>query len=313
MRSHLLTATHAGGGARFRISAALTAVILLFAASPLRATEVPAEPTTTPAIAPSHSLITPSLAWPREARLIGEALGESALGEAVSVHKRKIPLLGLERDDLIPLDLHAVGDHDPRAASWSNHTLAAAIVYPFVVRAVFAAPGTRMRAADSIVVPYIEATGLMEGTTLLLKHAVSRPRPYAYRPGIRKARINDFLSFPSGHSSNAWCAASFAAVDHLRSRPGASWIEDAGVGFLGGALATTTAALRVRAGVHFPTDVAAGAVIGIAFGTGASLLHPYRYDDGSSSRPSRSAWLETAAGMLAGAATTVTVASLHGR
>jgi len=60
---------------------------------------------------------------------------------------------------------------------------------------------------------------------------------------------------------------------HLLQRPQASWVERAGVGFLGGVLAGTTSALRVEAGQHFPSDVLVGAGIGIVSGVAVPLLH----------------------------------------
>ena len=60
---------------------------------------------------------------------------------------------------------------------------------------------------------------------------------------------------------------------HLLQRPRASWVERAGVGFLGGVLAGSTSALRVEAGQHFPSDVLVGAGIGVVSGVAVPLLH----------------------------------------
>jgi membrane-associated phospholipid phosphatase len=142
----------------------------------------------------------------------------------------------------------------------------------------------------------------------MLKPAISRPRPYTYLP--ESERPDDprydatadaaFHAMPSGHASDAWCAASFAIVDHLLTRPAGDWREHAAVGFVGGALAGATCALRVEAGAHFPTDVLSGAAVGAAAGAGVPFMHHYVGDGRRAPGPSRAAWLGAAAGTALG-------------
>ena len=72
------------------------------------------------------------------------------------------------------------------------------------------------------------------------------------------------------------------------------------VGFAGAALATTTSILRVEAGQHFPTDVLAGAGIGIAGGATIPLVHRYVISGRRAPAPNRASWIAAAAGMAAG-------------
>ena len=92
-------------------------------------------------------------------------------------------------------------------------------------------------------------------------------------------------------------------TEHLLLRPDASWVERVGIGFLGGTVASATSALRVESGQHFPTDVIAGAGIGIATGVAVPLLHR-----GALPMPSSNAWLQMIGGSLAGALTGVLLA-----
>lgn len=100
-------------------------------------------------------------------------------------------------------------------------------------------------------------------TNVVLKHLVSRPRPWldvaGLIPLIEEADPN---SFPSGHT----CAAFAFAVALLHTLP-VRW---------GKALALGTAVLmglsRLYVGVHYPTDVLAGALIGLLAGWVAALL-----------------------------------------
>lgn len=106
--------------------------------------------------------------------------------------------------------------------------------------------------------------GLAVGCALLLdllvcnvciKPLVDRARPYTYRPDLQLLipALND-ASFPSGHT-----AASFAAVAALFCRKNRLWIPSL-------AVACVIAFSRLYLYVHFPTDVLAGAVIGVALG-----------------------------------------------
>lgn len=162
---------------------------------------------------------------------------------------------------------------------------------------------------------YAEASLCNDVVTTVLKASVARPRPLLYHdPWDRPSRPSgwNFESMPSGHASRSWCAASFALVDHLYSRPGAGVWEDATVGFTAGAMAGATAALRVRGGAHFPSDVLAGAGIGVACGAGVPLLHGYRVDGRRATGPNRRRWLAAAGGMAAGAFVGVAAAQFAG-
>ena len=88
---------------------------------------------------------------------------------------------------------------------------------------------------------------------LWLKARIGRPRPYVKCPDIRACgRALDQFSFPSGHALHA-AAFSVLLIGHY---PDAAWL-------------LTPAALliglsRVALGLHYPSDVAAGAAIGAA-------------------------------------------------
>ena len=87
----------------------------------------------------------------------------------------------------------------------------------------------------------------------LLKHGLARARPYAAQPGINLCVAPlDRYSFPSGHTLHA-VAFTLTALAYY---PGLFWLL---VPF------TTLVALsRVVLGLHYPTDVVAGACIGAA-------------------------------------------------
>lgn len=99
---------------------------------------------------------------------------------------------------------------------------------------------------------------------LILKPLVARPRPYAVDPSVQLliAAPTDF-SFPSGHT-----ASSFAAASALYFGKSRLWIPAL-------VLACAIAFSRLYLYVHYPTDVLAGAVLGIACGFAAVKLIEY--------------------------------------
>lgn len=102
-------------------------------------------------------------------------------------------------------------------------------------------------------------TGLTAGalvTNLIVKNAVARIRPYDRMTELflMIEKQHDF-SFPSGHT----CASFAAAYAMYRALPGKK-----GVPFL--ILAVLVSFSRLYVGVHYPSDVIAGAVVGLLAG-----------------------------------------------
>ena len=89
-----------------------------------------------------------------------------------------------------------------------------------------------------------------------IKQRLRRPRPFALHPHIRAgARILDEYSFPSGHTLHA--VAFMILVGGIFP-----WMLVVLVPF-----AALTALARVVLGLHYPSDVLAGAVIGATLGS----------------------------------------------
>ena len=86
-----------------------------------------------------------------------------------------------------------------------------------------------------------------------LKDLIGRPRPYVINEAITPlvANVNPLRSFPSGHTSG-----SFSAMFALNK-----WVPKK-IGIPGLILASLIAISRWFMGVHYPTDVLAGVVIG---------------------------------------------------
>ncbi|MBP0047119.1 phosphatase PAP2 family protein [Marinobacterium sp. AK62] len=87
---------------------------------------------------------------------------------------------------------------------------------------------------------------------LVLKNTIRRDRPCHRYAGFQAAiEPSDKFSFPSGHAAAAFVFATLLAEFYPSIAP------------LGFALATLVGGSRVMLGVHYPTDILAGALLGM--------------------------------------------------
>lgn len=109
----------------------------------------------------------------------------------------------------------------------------------------------------SIALAYILAN-------LIIKNIVARPRPYMVFPDLVPLvpKPHD-TSFPSGHTVIAFAASTAIFLNRKK------------IGILALIFAAAVGFSRLYNQVHFPTDVLAGAVIGVVM---AMLVHYFVYD-----------------------------------
>jgi undecaprenyl-diphosphatase len=93
-----------------------------------------------------------------------------------------------------------------------------------------------------------------------LKDVVERTRPFIAHPQIQPLYVVHSSSFPAGHAATAFAGATLLSYVAPRAAPGFLLLA-AAIGFS-----------RVYVGVHYPGDVAAGALIGVAVAVGAVIL-----------------------------------------
>jgi undecaprenyl-diphosphatase len=114
----------------------------------------------------------------------------------------------------------------------------------------------------SLLMLLIVASGLSNVTLIILKGMVRRPRPCDVFPGAQfverptKYFPSDDQSFPSGHVINAFAAGSVIAFGYPLAIPGLL------------AVALSIAISRLTLGLHYLSDVVAGALLGLAIGSG---------------------------------------------
>lgn len=98
----------------------------------------------------------------------------------------------------------------------------------------------------------LAAIAINGGVTLILKYSVNRDRPFVTYPDIIQKSKAGTPSFPSGHTSGAFATATSVSLAYPKwyvIAPSYAW-------------AGTVGYSRMHLGVHYPSDVLAGALIG---------------------------------------------------
>lgn len=126
------------------------------------------------------------------------------------------------------------------------------------------APLLARRSGRPLLVPTALTAATVWGADLLaalIKLAFDRVRPYRVVPEADPLLRSDLgASFPSGHATTAFAGAVILSYLFRRS-PAALFLLAAGVAFS-----------RVYVGVHYPSDVIAGAALGAAVALGVAGL-----------------------------------------
>ncbi len=171
---------------------------------------------------------------------------------------------------LLPFDRAAVTqDLDRNASTYSDLGLYAATGFAMLDPLLsWWRDGWDAFLVDAVL--YGESTSLTSALTSVLKIAVRRPRPVDYA-AQSATDTNMVLSFPSGHASgvaSVGATATYLAFVRAPHSP-RPWITLTAFVLLAGFVDYE----RVRAGAHFPTDVAAGTLLGATTGVLVPHLH----------------------------------------
>ncbi len=182
---------------------------------------------------------------------------------------------GLTKNDLASLDRNAVPIFDrPATYCWSKDIKLASDI---TLGIVAAAP---LFILTEFSGDYRDLFGMYAMTMALAvsvpqyTKSLGRIRPLAYNeeaPLEERTRWDITRSFFSGHATISTAAGVFVATVYDTYRPGSStarvlWIGGVGMGLVVGSM-------RIVSGMHFPSDVAVGMIVGAAIGYAVPHLH----------------------------------------
>lgn len=105
---------------------------------------------------------------------------------------------------------------------------------------------------ELVLVAGISAVIARLGITELIRFFYHHPRPYLALPDVHTLFTDSSWSFPSGHATFFFALSTAVYLYHKK------W----GIGFFIATILITIS--RVIAGIHYPSDIVGGALIGIA-------------------------------------------------
>jgi membrane-associated phospholipid phosphatase len=132
----------------------------------------------------------------------------------------------------------------------SSTTNASGVVAPLAVLAVGLIRNNKQDLKNALYIT--ETVVLSTATTFLLKATIKRPRPFVTNSKLVPLSYPKNYSFPSGHTSEAFAVATSLSVCYPK------WYIIVPTYLYAGSVAYS----RMYMGVHYPTDVIAGAIVG---------------------------------------------------
>jgi membrane-associated phospholipid phosphatase len=209
------------------------------------------------------------------AAMLGAARMARTEGNAPAFCVQQIPedereSVACDDSDLNAIDRPFAGRWSPGWSKASDYLLLGLGVAPIALLWVDAGS---LNMLNDVIVIY-QSTLIAAALSGLSSLSAGRGRPYVYgtkAPVGTRTGPEGALAFFSGHTSMAFALSTSTFWTLKRTHPmdALPWVV-LGVGSAG---ASGVAVARVLAGRHFPTDVFAGAVVGLGIGTLIPMLH----------------------------------------
>jgi len=219
----------------------------------------------------------------RDAGLLPAGLGLSLLGYHFTQRLDSLTaadIAPLRPDDINAFDRPAARYWSPSWGDASDWTLSALLGGAVVASFVPPVREGRWRNTVTLGTMFAESYLLVAGVTYTTKALAGRNRPFVYNTNFsvdERLALSDAdpqvarQSFFSGHSAMAFATATlmsqlFTDVYGRSTTSDVLWVSSLSV-------ASVTAYARVKAGMHYPSDVLVGAAVGTAIGLVVPRLH----------------------------------------
>lgn len=213
------------------------------------------------------------LDWKKEVPLFTTAVTFGGVGTLMKAKKKTLTeaqIAALDRNNVWKFERFASYNWNTQAIKQSDVFLFGSHAIPL---AVFAHPQAR-KDWKAVTVMGAEAYLLNASLTALVKEIFQRKRPFLYNenaPLYKKQKADATSSFFSGHTSVVATNSFFTA--YMLTNYTTNNKYDPVIWATAATIPAITAALRVRAGKHFPTDVAVGYLVGALSGILIPMLH----------------------------------------
>lgn len=148
------------------------------------------------------------------------------------------------------IHVHRNAELDPTFRFFSNSITPVSVGTPIVVTAIGLLSHQKSVRNKGLFIG--EAFAVSSFVTLAMKYGIQRDRPFVTYPFIQKLSDGGSPSFPSGHTSSAFSTATSLSIAFPKwyvIAPSFLWAS--GVGYS-----------RMHLGVHYPSDVLVGAIVG---------------------------------------------------
>ncbi len=211
--------------------------------------------------------------------------GLATLGISLQASQEPITLeeiLTLDRNNVNAFDRPATFNWSPEWGDRSDFTRDILVFSSLIIMTAPPVIKAEWTKALTVATMFAESSLLLAGVTSLTKVAVGRKRPYLYNTDLPAeerlaARDDPYSSFFSGHTSTAFMAAAFLSKVFNDIHGPSIWSKLVWGTSL--SLAALTGFARVKASMHYPSDVIAGAAVGFAIGYLIPTLHKKKWGD----------------------------------
>jgi membrane-associated phospholipid phosphatase len=239
---------------------------------------------TSPAVAQERPF--PYVVGRQDALIVPAGVGLAVLGDHVANREdplTRVQIAALTPDDVNGFDRTAAGNWSPEwgdRSDWARDALIGSAALVTFVPLVPSVVHGQWRDAAILGTMLGESYLLLRGATYTAKGLAGRTRPFVHNTALtvdERLALSDadpqdaYQSFYSGHSAAAFALATFMSrvFTDIRGRSTTSdvlWASSLSV-------ASLTAYARVKAGMHYPSDVLVGAAVGTAIGLAVPWLH----------------------------------------
>lgn len=188
-------------------------------------------------------------------------------------------ILALNKNSLLSIDSKTIGNWNPRLnqirESFEPASFIAGLGLIGYVGGQHLIQKRNISPAITLLAMYTEGVFLSEGMVWLSKTIIKRPRPYSYNSELsleyRAGSSTNNESFISGNATVLFYNATFISQVLTDIYPGESWLPYVWAGSHG--LAVLSGYWSVKSGMHFPTDIIAGAIWGSSMAFLVTQIH----------------------------------------